>query len=100
MNPQPQFRGVCLLLKTISPKKPNSANRRVAQLRLRQKDVFVKIPGEKHQLVTHSLLLIRPAKIRDLIGVQHVAIRGKLDLVGVKNRKRSRSKYGVKKTTT
>jgi len=85
----------------MSPKKPNSANRRIARISLMQqkKKLIIKIPGEGHNLVQHSMILVRKAGIRDLIGVQHVGIRGKYDLFGVTNRKTSKSKYGVKATT-
>lgn len=98
---KPQNRGVCLKLTTMSPKKPNSANRRIAKINLIhfKKKLTVKIPGEGHNLVQHSIILVRNAGVRDLIGVQHVAIRGKYDLFGVVNRKTSKSKYGVKANT-
>jgi small subunit ribosomal protein S12 len=84
----------------MSPKKPNSANRRVARTtiisKITQRFISVKIPGESHSLQQHSIILIRSAGVRDLIGVDNVGIRGKFDLLGVNNRKTSRSIYGVK----
>jgi small subunit ribosomal protein S12 len=82
----------------MSPKKPNSANRRIIRARLTQYTLHyvVKIPGEKHSLQQHSNVLINGAKVKDLIGVSTTAIRGKLDLAGVVNRKTARSVYGVK----
>ena len=96
----PQHKAVCMKVLTLSPKKPNSANRRVARVKVIQDSCFltVKIPGEKHTLQQHSTVLINGAKCRDLIGVQHKAIRGKHDLLGVSNRSTSRSVYGVKKS--
>jgi len=84
----------------MSPKKPNSANRRVSKVKLTNNNalVTVKIPGEKHNLQQHSILLIHGAKVRDLIGIKTKAIRGKYDLHGVINRKTSRSIYGIKRT--
>jgi len=100
LNGNPQRRAVCLRLTTMSPKKPNSANRRIAKVAISQLNkrfsVNVKIPGEGHNLQQHSTILIRAGQARDLIGVSNVAIRGKLDLFGVSNRKTSRSIYGVK----
>jgi len=95
----PQKKAVCLRVLTISPKKPNSANRRVAKISLThyKTKLTAKIPGETHTLQQHSTVLIRGARVRDLIGVSYVAIRGKYDLVGVPNRKTSRSRFGVKK---
>ena len=89
---------MCLRLLTITPKKPNSANRRVAKVKLNNftKPITVKIPGEQHQLQQHSVILIKGASVRDLIGVKQVAIRGKFDLSGVAKRKTARSSYGVK----
>lgn len=88
----------------MSPKKPNSANRRIAKVSVktqtRYSNITLKIPGEGHNLQQHSTVLLRAGRIRDLIGVNNVAIRGKFDLVGVTNRKSSRSLYGVKKLTS
>jgi len=92
----PQKKALCLRLFTLSPKKPNSANRRVAKVNVLGRTLYVKIPGEKHTLQQHSTVLIRNGNVRDLVGVNHVAVRGKLDLLGVVNRKTSRSVYGVK----
>ena len=96
----PQRSAVCTKILTISPKKPNSANRRVCKVRLiKSKQNFtVKIPGEGHNLQQHSTVLIRCGRSRDLIGVRNIAIRGKYDLNAVANRSTSRSIYGVKKT--
>jgi len=100
----PQKRAVCLRLTTMSPKKPNSANRRIAKAFLtrfnKRFNINVKIPGEKHNLQQHSTILIKSGRVRDLIGISNVAIRGKLDLFGVANRKTSRSVYGVKSQKT
>jgi len=96
----PQWKAICLQLTTKSPKKPNSANRRIAKVnftRLSKAVSFsVKINGESHSLQQHSTVLVRSGRVRDLIGVSHITIRGKFDLAGVKNRKTSRSVYGVK----
>ena len=98
LNKNPQKKAVCLKILTISPKKPNSANRRVARVKIAQTSdvVWVKIPGENHNLQQHSTILIKGGRSRDLIGVKLKAIRGKYDLLGVSKRKTSRSKYGVK----
>jgi small subunit ribosomal protein S12 len=100
----PQRKVVCLRLTTISPKKPNSANRRIAKVSLarlnKRLNLNIKIPGEGHNLQQHSTILIRAGRARDLIGVSNVAVRGKLDLFGVTNRKTSRSIYGVKSKKT
>jgi small subunit ribosomal protein S12 len=95
----PQKKVICIKIQTMSPKKPNSANRRVAKVRFLQKGNFttIKIPGEKHNLQQHSTLLVCGGRSRDLIGVHLKAIRGKYDLAGVSGRKRARSLYGVKK---
>ena len=99
---KPQCRSICLKLTTVSPKKPNSANRRIAKTVIgKQKNtginINVKIPGEGHNLQMHSAILVKPAKVKDLIGINHVAIRGKLDLLGVAKRRTTRSAYGVKR---
>ena len=101
LGSNPQKRAICLKLTTMSPKKPNSANRRIAKVNLvwSNKKINVKIPGENHNLQQHSTILIRGSRVRDLIGVNSSAIRGKLDLYGVQNRKTSRSVYGVKLKT-
>jgi small subunit ribosomal protein S12 len=95
----PQKKAVCLRLLTISPKKPNSANRRVAKVFLthNKSKLTAKIPGESHSLQQHSTVLVRGARVRDLIGVSYALIRGKYDLAGVLNRKSSRSRFGIKK---
>jgi small subunit ribosomal protein S12 len=95
----PQKKAVCLRVLTISPKKPNSANRRIVKAIIThtKSKIMAKIPGENHNLQQHSTILIRGAKIRDLIGVNYSAIRGKYDLIGVTNRKTSRSRFGIKK---
>lgn len=93
----PQKRGVCLVVKTMTPKKPNSALRKIARVRLsNQKEVITYIPGEGHSLQEHSLVMIRGGRVKDLPGVRYHIIRGKLDATGVENRKKSRSKYGTK----
>ena len=94
----PQKRGVCLLVKTMTPKKPNSALRKIARVRLSNgKEVTVYIPGEGHNLQEHSIVLVRGGRVRDLPGVRYHIIRGALDAMGVDDRKRSRSKYGAKR---
>ena len=94
----PQKRGVCLLVKTMTPKKPNSALRKIARVRLsNNKEVMVYIPGEGHNLQEHSVVLIRGGRVKDLPGVRYHIIRGVLDTQGVKNRKQRRSKYGAKR---
>lgn len=96
-RPAPFKRGVCLLVKTMTPKKPNSALRKVARVRLSNgKEVTAYIPGEGHNLAEHAVVLVRGAKIRDLPGVKYEVVRGHFDTVGVVNRKRSRSLYGTK----
>ena len=94
----PQESGVCLKILTLSPKKPNSANRRVCKIKLikTKQSLVAKIPGESHTLQQHSTVLIRCGRSRDLIGVRNVAIRGKFDLTAVSNRVSSRSIYGIK----
>ena len=94
----PQKRGVCLQVKTVTPKKPNSALRKVARVRLSNgKEVTAYIPGEGHNLQEHSVVLIRGGRVRDLPGVRYHVLRGVLDTQGVKDRKQSRSKYGAKR---
>jgi small subunit ribosomal protein S12 len=93
----PQKKGVCLQVMTRTPKKPNSALRKVARVRLTNgKEVTAYIPGEGHNLQEHSIVLIRGGRVRDLPGVKYHIIRGKLDTSGVDDRKRGRSKYGAK----
>lgn len=94
----PQRKGVCLKVYTRPPKKPNSALRKLAKIRLTNSlDVIAYIPGEGHNLQEYSMVLIRGGRVKDLPGVKYRVIRGKLDLQGVLNRKTSRSKYGTKK---
>ncbi len=94
----PQKRSVCLIVKTMTPKKPNSALRKIARVRLSNgKEVTVYIPGEGHTLQEHSIVLIRGGRVRDLPGVRYHIIRGTLDCLGVEGRKGSRSLYGAKK---
>ena len=94
----PQKRGVCTRVYTTTPKKPNSALRKVARVRLNSGiEVTAYIPGEGHNLQEHSIVLVRGGRVRDLPGVRYKIIRGALDAVGVKNRKQSRSRYGAKK---
>lgn len=94
----PQKRGVCLRVYTTTPKKPNSALRKVARVRLTNgMEVTVYIPGEGHNLQEHSVVLIRGGRVKDLPGVRYHVIRGALDSMGVQDRKRGRSKYGTKK---
>ena len=98
LNGCPQRRGVCLSVTTTSPKKPNSAIRKIARVRLTNKqEGTVYIPGEGHNLQEHSSVLIRGGRVRDLPGVRYHIIRGTLDTAGVAKRKQSRSKYGAKK---
>ena len=93
----PQKRGVCTQVRTQTPKKPNSALRKVARVRLSNGiEVTAYIPGEGHNLQEHSIVLVRGGRVRDLPGVRYKVIRGALDAAGVKNRKQSRSRYGAK----
>ena len=94
----PQKRGVCLQVKTMTPKKPNSALRKIARVRLSNgKEVTAYIPGEGHNLQEHSVVLIRGGRVKDLPGVRYHIIRGTLDTSGVTNRRQGRSKYGAKR---
>ncbi len=94
----PQKRGVCLQVRTMTPKKPNSALRKITRVRLSNgKEVTVYIPGEGHNLQEHSIVLVRGGRVRDLPGVRYQVIRGTLDSAGVKGRKQARSRYGAKK---
>jgi small subunit ribosomal protein S12 len=94
----PQKRGVCTIVKTMTPKKPNSALRKVARVRLSNRvEVTAYIQGEGHNLAEHSVVLVRGGRVKDLPGVKYHIVRGKYDCAGVVNRKTSRSKYGVKK---
>jgi small subunit ribosomal protein S12 len=95
----PQKRGVCTVVKTMTPKKPNSALRKVARVRLSNKmEVTAYIMGEGHNLAEHSIVMVRGGRVKDLPGVKYHIIRGKYDCAGVTGRKTSRSKYGVKKS--
>jgi small subunit ribosomal protein S12 len=95
----PQKRGVCTVVKTMTPKKPNSALRKIARVRLSNKmEVTAYIMGEGHNLAEHSIVLVRGGRVKDLPGVKYHIVRGKYDCAGVANRKTSRSKYGVKKS--
>jgi len=94
----PQRRGVCLQVKTMTPKKPNSALRKIARVRLSNRiEVTSYIPGEGHNLQEHSIVLVRGGRVKDLPGVRYHIVRGTLDTAGVNNRKKSRSKYGTKR---
>ena len=94
----PQKRGVCLSVKTTTPKKPNSALRKIARIRLtNQIEGTCYIPGEGHNLQEHSVVLIRGGRVKDLPGVRYHTVRGSLDTQGVKDRKQGRSKYGTKR---
>ena len=98
LEQSPARRGVCVQVKTMTPKKPNSALRKIARVRLSNgKEVTAYIPGEEHNLQEHSIVLVRGGRVRDLPGVRYHIIRGALDTLGVDGRKRSRSKYGAKK---
>jgi small subunit ribosomal protein S12 len=94
----PQKRGVCLIVRTVTPKKPNSALRKVARVRLSNgKEVTAYIGGEGHNLQEHSIVLVRGGRVRDLPGVRYHIVRGSLDTLGVEGRKKGRSKYGTKR---
>lgn len=94
----PQRRGVCLQVKTQTPKKPNSALRKVTRVRLTNgKEITAYIPGVDHNLQEHSIVLVRGGRVRDLPGVRYQVVRGSLDTLGVENRRQSRSRYGAKK---
>ncbi|MDA0836698.1 MAG: 30S ribosomal protein S12 [Planctomycetota bacterium] len=94
----PQKRGVCLQVMTRTPKKPNSALRKVARVRLSNgREITAYIPGEGHNLQEHSIVLVRGGRVRDLPGVRYHVVRGTLDTLGVDGRRRSRSKYGTKR---
>lgn len=94
----PQRRGVCTVVKTTTPKKPNSALRKIARVRLTNKiEVTAYIPGVGHNLQEHSVVMIRGGRVKDLPGVRYHIIRGTLDCAGVANRKQARSKYGAKR---
>lgn len=94
----PQKRGVCVIVKTMTPKKPNSALRKVARVRLsNRKEVTAYIPGIGHELQEHSIVLVRGGRVKDLPGVKYHVVRGHYDTTGVQNRKQGRSLYGAKK---
>lgn len=97
LGASPQRRGVCTRVYTTTPKKPNSALRKVAKVRLTNGiEVICYIPGEGHNLQEHSIVLVRGGRIKDLPGVRYTIVRGALDTAGVQNRRKSRSKYGAK----
>ncbi len=94
----PQKRGVCTVVKTMSPRKPNSALRKVARVRLTNgEEVSAYIPGVGHNLQEHSVVLVRGGKVKDLAGIRYHIVRGTLDTAGVQDRSRGRSKYGAKR---
>jgi small subunit ribosomal protein S12 len=94
----PQKRGVCTVVRTTTPKKPNSALRKIARVRLtNQMEVTAYIPGEGHQLQEHSVVLVRGGRVKDLPGVRYHVVRGTLDTTGVDKRRQGRSKYGAKR---
>src|SRR2546421_12990672 len=98
LKQNPQKRGVCTIVRTVTPKKPNSALRKIARVRLtNQIEVTAYIPGEGHSLQEHSVVLIRGGRVKDLPGVRYHIIRGALDSQGVSGRRRGRSKYGTRK---
>ena len=98
LQKRPQLRGVCLQVRTMTPKKPNSALRKIARVRLTNGvEVTGYIPGEGHNLQEHSIVLVRGGRVKDLPGVRYHIVRGTLDASGVTNRRKSRSKYGAKR---
>ena len=98
LNACPQRRGVCTRVYTTTPKKPNSALRKVAKVRLTNSiEVIAYIPGEGHNLQEHSIVMVRGGRVKDLPGVRYHIVRGSLDTQGVKDRKQARSKYGAKR---
>lgn len=98
LKKNPQKRGVCLVVRTVPPKKPNSALRKIARVRLTNgMEVTAYIPGIGHNLQEHSVVFIRGGRVRDLPGVRYHVVRGTLDTAGTRDRKSSRSKYGTKK---
>ncbi len=98
LNGSPFKRGVCLLVRTMTPKKPNSALRKVCRVRLSNgKELTAYIPGEGHNLQEHSIVLIRGGRVRDLPGVRYKVVRGVLDTLGVNDRRQARSRYGSKR---
>jgi small subunit ribosomal protein S12 len=99
LNDCPQRRGVCLQVRTMTPKKPNSALRKIARVRLSNgKEITAYIGGEGHNLQEHSIVLVRGGRVRDLPGVRYHVVRGSLDCLGVDGRKQGRSKYGAKRS--
>ena len=97
--PGPFKRGVCLQVKTMTPKKPNSALRKVARVRLsNRQEVTAYIPGEGHNLAEHAIVLIRGGRVRDLPGIKYTIVRGPYDMAGVEGRQTQRSKYGTKRS--
>ena len=99
-NMNPFKRGVVTIVKTMTPKKPNSALRKIARVRLSNKtEVTVYIPGIGHNIAEHGIVLVRGGRVKDLPGVKYHIVRGKFDASGVENRKQSRSKYGTKSTS-
>lgn len=98
LDRSPSKRGVCLIVRTTTPKKPNSALRKIARVRLSNgREVTAYIGGEGHNLQEHSIVLVRGGRVRDLPGVRYHIVRGALDCLGVEGRKQGRSKYGAKK---
>lgn len=98
LEQSPQKKGVCTRVYTKTPKKPNSALRKVTKVRLtNSKEIIASVPGEGHNLQEHSVVLVRGGRVKDLPGVKYRVLRGVLDLQGVKDRKQARSKYGTKK---
>ena len=98
-SPSAFKRGVVLAVKTMTPRKPNSALRKVARVRLSNKqEITAYIPGEGHELAEHSIVLVRGGRVKDLAGVKYHIVRGKFDTTGVSGRQNSRSKYGAKKS--
>ena len=98
LQSRPQVRGVCLQVRTMTPKKPNSALRKIARVRLTTRiEVTAYIPGEGHNLQEHSIVLVRGGRVKDLPGVRYHIVRGTLDAAGVNQRRKSRSKYGAKR---
>ncbi|XVJ60514.1 MAG: 30S ribosomal protein S12 [Tepidisphaera sp.] len=99
LNTSPQKRGVCLIVRTMTPKKPNSALRKIARVRLSNgREVTAYVGGEGHNLQEHSIVLVRGGRVRDLPGVRYHVVRGSLDCLGVEGRKQGRSKYGAKRS--
>ena len=98
LDKSPQKKGVCLIVRTMTPKKPNSALRKIARVRLSNgRETTVYIPGEGHNLQEHSIVLVRGGRVKDLPGVRYKIVRGALDASGVGNRKQARSRYGAKR---